>query len=115
GAATCLALGLGACGSSSASQNDGEQTVGESVDYKIIGLDHGSGHMEASEKVMVEYGLEEGQWELIYGNGAAMTEALKRAYDTEGTIDVDGLNPNWKLHRYDLKILKDTKLLYGDE
>ncbi|HLR11325.1 MAG TPA: glycine betaine ABC transporter substrate-binding protein [Sporosarcina sp.] len=115
GAATCLALGLGACGSSSASQNDGEQTVGESVDYKIIGLDPGSGHMEASEKVMVEYGLEEGQWELIYGNGAAMTAALKRAYDKEEPIVVAGWNPHWKFLTYDLKFLDDPKLLYGDE
>lgn len=113
GAAACLAVGLAACGSGSA--QDGDQTVGESVDYKIIGLDPGSGHMEASEEVMVEYGLEEDDWELIYGNGAAMTAALKRAYDREEPIVVAGWNPHWKFLTYDLKFLDDPKLLYGDE
>lgn len=117
GTAALLTLGLAACSSDStnvnAEQDNAEKTVGESVDYKIIGIDPGSGHMQASEKVMVEYDLSD--WELTSGNGAAMTAALKRAYDKEEPIIVTGWNPHWKFITYDLKFLDDPKSIYGGE
>lgn len=50
--ATLLAVGLAACGSSAAKENDAQkgQTVGDQVDYTIVGTDPGSGLMQATEK-----------------------------------------------------------------
>ncbi len=116
GTAALLTLGLAACSDDSTNANpeqDGSaKTVGDLVDYEIIGIDPGSGHMQATEEVMVEYGLDD--WKLTSGNGAAMTAALKRAYDKEEPIIVTGWNPHWKFLTYDLKFLDDPKSLYGD-
>lgn len=113
GAAAFLALGLAACGSTSAEQENEKQTVGDSVGYEIVGIDPGSGHMQATEKVMTEYDLSD--WEVTSSNGAAMTAALKRAYDKKEPIIVTGWNPHWKFLTYDLKFLDDPKQIYGDE
>lgn len=108
-----LALGLAACGSDDAKQDKtASDTVGDLVNYEIVGIDPGSGHMEATEKALVEYGLTD--WNLISGTGTAMTAALKRAYDKEEPIIVTGWNPHWKFLKYDLKFLEDPELLYGD-
>ncbi len=115
GAASFLALGLAACsnGTTSAEQNDEDQTIGDAVGYEIVGVDPGSGHMEATEQVLTEYDLSD--WDLTSGNGAAMTAALKRAYDKKEPIIVTGWNPHWKFTTFDLKFLEDPKLIYGDE
>ena len=60
---------------------DSTKTVGESVDYKITGIDPGAGIMEATEKAIVEYELKD--WDLTTGSSAAMTASLKKAYDKE--------------------------------
>ncbi len=62
---------------------DTTKTVGESVDYKITGIDPGAGIMEATEKVLAEYDLDD--WDLTTGSSAAMTASLKKAYDKEAT------------------------------
>lgn len=115
GASALLALGLAACGNDTeGSEETGEnQTVGDLVDYEIVGIDPGSGHMQATEKVLTEYELDD--WELISGNGASMTAALKRAYDKEEPIIVTGWDPHWKFLTFDLKFLDDPKLVYGGE
>ena len=113
GAAAFLAVGLAACGSTSAEQEKGDQTVGDSVGYEIVGIDPGSGHMQATERVMTEYDLSD--WKVTSSNGAAMTAALKRAYDNKEPIIVTGWNPHWKFLTYDLKFLDDPKQIYGDE
>lgn len=114
GAAAFIILGLAACGNdtTNANQNNEDQTVGDLLNYEIVGIDPGSGHMHATEKVMTEYDLSE--WELTSSNGASMTAALKRAYDKEEPIVVTGWNPHWKFLTYDLKFLDDPKLVYGD-
>lgn len=112
GAIALLALGLTACGSTDATQEETtNQTVGDLVDHEIIGIDPGSGHMEITEKVLVDHELTE--WNLISGNGAAMTAALKRAYDKEEPIIITGWSPHWKFLSYDLKFLDDPEDHYG--
>lgn len=117
GTAALLTLGLAACSSNStnanAEQDQSDKTVGETVDYTITGIDPGSGHMQASEKVLVEYDLSD--WTLTSANGAAMTAALKKAYDNEEPIVVTGWNPHWKFITFDLKFLDDPLSIYGDE
>lgn len=119
-----LALGLMACSSqetgnkgvSSKTEKDTDEavtSVGESVEYEIVGIDPGAGLMKATEKVFEEYSLED--WKLIEGSGAAMTAALKKAYDNEEPIIVTGWTPHWKFAKFDLKYLEDPKGVYGDE
>lgn len=112
--ATLLAVGLAACGSSAAKENDAQkdQTVGDQVDYTIVGTDPGSGLMQVTEKALEEYDLSD--WELVSGSGASMTAALKKAYDKEEPIVFTAWSPHWKFIKYDLKFLDDPKLLYGD-
>ncbi|MED4350796.1 glycine betaine ABC transporter substrate-binding protein [Schinkia azotoformans] len=111
-----LAIGLAACGSQGAG-NEGEESttaaVGESVDYEIIGIDPGAGIMKATAKAIEDYGLED--WTLIEGSGAAMTAALKKAYDKEEPIIITGWTPHWKFVKFDLKYLEDPKGVYGEE
>ena len=52
------------------------EAVGKSVDYKITGIDPGAGIMEAADRAIEDYELDE--WTLTTGSGAAMTAALKK-------------------------------------
>ncbi len=119
GATALLALGLAACGNDDGkTEDEGTATgtatpVGESVNYKITGIDPGAGIMETTEKAIEEYGLTD--WDLVSGSGAAMTAALKKAYDKENPIIVTGWTPHWKFAKYDLKYLEDPKGVYGGE
>ncbi|GKV56884.1 glycine betaine-binding protein OpuAC [Sporosarcina sp. NCCP-2222] len=120
GAAAMLAIGLAACGNEddNAGKNEGasgssSSSVGESVDYKITGIDPGAGIMEATDKAIEEYGLD--KWTVTTGSGAAMTAALKKAYDKEEPIIVTGWTPHWKFAKFDLKYLDDPKGVYGGE
>ncbi|MBO0601849.1 glycine/betaine ABC transporter [Sporosarcina sp. E16_3] len=116
GAVALLAVGLAACGNDDDKNEAGgntAKTVGESVDYKITGIDPGAGIMEATEKVLVEYDLTD--WDLTTGSSAAMTASLKKAYDKEQPIIVTGWTPHWKFAKYDLKYLEDPKGVYGGE
>ena len=70
-----LSIGLAACGNDKASSSKNE-TVGDSVKYKITGIDPGAGIMTATEKALKEYKLDD--WELVTGSSAAMTAALKK-------------------------------------
>lgn len=108
--ALALTFSLAACG--------GEQTgsssdsVGEQVDYKIVGIDPGAGLMNLTiNDVLPEYELDE--WEVVEGSSAAMAAALKKAYDKEEPIIVTGWSPHWKFASYDLKYLEDPKGIYG--
>lgn len=117
GAAAVLAVGLSACGSddskSEGGSSSGSGSVGESVNYKITGIDPGAGIMEASERAIEDYGLDD--WELVSGSGAAMTAALKKAYDKEEPIIITGWNPHWMFSKFDLKYLEDPEGSYGGE
>lgn len=78
---------------------------------QIIGIDSGAGIMSTTEKAIDEYGLD---YELVNGSGPAMTAALKKAIDSNEAIIVTGWTPHWMFSRWDLKVLKDPKGIYGD-
>ncbi|RSK26752.1 glycine/betaine ABC transporter [Bacillus sp. HMF5848] len=106
--AAVVSLGLAACGG-----NEGASgSVAEQVDYEIVGIDPGAGLMKATATVIEDYGLED--WKLVEGSGAAMTAALKKAYDKEEPIIITGWTPHWKFSKFDLKYLEDPKGIYGD-
>lgn len=113
GAIALMTAGLAACGNESDSGASASESVGESLDYKITGIDPGAGIMEATQKAIDEYGLED--WSLTSGSSAAMTAALKKAYDAEEPIIITGWTPHWKFAEYDLKYLEDPKGVYGGE
>lgn len=116
GAIALLALGLTACGDEEGTEKDKateSKSVGESLDYKITGIDPGAGLMAATEDAIVEYELED--WSVVAGSSAAMTAALKKAYDSEEPIIVTGWTPHWKFAKYDLKYLEDPKEVFGGE
>jgi glycine betaine/proline transport system substrate-binding protein len=108
--AALLLMGLAACGSE---KTNGNGTVGERVDYKIIGIDPGAGLMKATAKVIEQYELAD--WELVEGSSAAMTATLKKAYDKEEPIIVTGWTPHWMFAKFDLKYLEDPNGVFGQE
>ena len=113
-----MAVGLAACGNDdgnneTSTETDTSKSVAESVDYKITGIDPGAGIMEATERAIEEYELTD--WDLVSGSGAAMTAALKKAYDKEEPIIITGWTPHWKFAKFDLKYLEDPKGTYGGE
>ncbi|SEM93151.1 glycine betaine/proline transport system substrate-binding protein [Mesobacillus persicus] len=112
--ALTLTLGLAACGGTETSSDSegATKSVGEQVDYKIIGIDPGAGIMNLTiNDVLPGYELDE--WEVVEGSGSAMAAALKKAYDKEEPIIVTGWSPHWKFASYDLKYLEDPKGIYG--
>lgn len=123
GAVALLAVGLAACGNDkdegekdtgdTGDTGKAEESVGKSVDYKITGIDPGAGIMEAADRAIEDYGLDE--WTLTTGSGAAMTAALKKAYDSDKPIIVTGWTPHWKFAEFDLKYLEDPKGSFGGE
>ncbi|MGE6260745.1 glycine betaine ABC transporter substrate-binding protein [Heyndrickxia sporothermodurans] len=110
GAVAVLSIGLTACGSDKANSTNG--SVGKNVNYKITGIDPGAGIMTATEKAIEDYKLD--NWKLVSGSSAAMTAALKKAYDKKKPIIITGWNPHWMFAKYDLKYLKDPKGVYGE-
>ncbi|MBI9074899.1 MAG: glycine betaine ABC transporter substrate-binding protein [Desulfatibacillum sp.] len=86
---------------------------GDKFNHKIIGIDPGAGLMSASEKAIVDYGLED--WKLVEGSGATMTAALSDAIKNNEWIVVTGWAPHWKFGRWDLKFLEDPKVSLGPE
>jgi glycine betaine/proline transport system substrate-binding protein len=105
-----LTLGLVAC--SGEKVDTSSQSIGEQLDYKIVGIDPGAGLMKLTiDKVLPEYGLDD--WEVVEGSGAAMTAALAKAYKKEEPIIITGWSPHWKFAKFDLKYLDDPKGIYG--
>lgn len=108
-----ITASLIATGCSQETSSDATASIGEQVDYKIVGIDPGAGLMKSTEKVIEEYGLDD--WTLMEGSGAAMTAALAKAYKEEKPIIVTGWTPHWKFAKFDLKYLEDPKGVYGGD
>ncbi|WP_404331628.1 glycine betaine ABC transporter substrate-binding protein [Mesobacillus maritimus] len=108
--ALALTFGLAACGSEETGSSS--DSIGEQLDYEIVGIDPGAGLMKLTiNDALPEYGLED--WDVVEGSGAAMAAALKKAYDKEEPIIVTGWSPHWKFASYDLKYLEDPKGIFG--
>ncbi|MFD1362057.1 glycine betaine ABC transporter substrate-binding protein [Lentibacillus salinarum] len=112
--ALALSIGLTACGGSEDEEKNSESaSIGEELEYEIIGIDPGAGIMEQTSDVLPAYGLE--KWEVQESSGAAMTAELGSAIDDEEPIIVTGWIPHWKFFEFDLKMLDDPKEVYGGE
>ena len=87
--------------------------VQEKLDGKIMGIDPGAGLMQASEKAMDEYGLNDAGYELISSSGAGMTAALARAIKNQEWIVATGWSPHWKFAKWDLRYIDDPQGVLG--
>lgn len=89
----------------------GNTKLGKKLNWKITGIDPGAGEMDATKKALKKYGLS--KWKLQSSSGPAMTAALKSAEDAKKPIIVTLWKPHWAFGKWDLKILKDPKKVYG--
>ncbi len=92
---------------------NGSETLGQQLDYKITGIDAGSGVVQAAERAVEDYGLSD--YTVQTSSGAAMTQALADAIENNEPIIVTGWSPHWKFAKYDLKYLEDPKGSFGGE
>ncbi len=89
------------------------EELGESVDWKIIGIDPGAGIMQNTETAIEEYGLDD--WELTVSSEAAMLAELQEAIANEEPIIVPLWKPHWIFGVEDLKMLEDPQEIFGGE
>ena len=87
--------------------------VGKQLDFTITGIEPGAGIMTATEKAVIEYGLDD--WNLLASSSAAMAKVLQDAYAKEQPIVVTGWTPHWKFAEMDLKYLEDPNNVYGGD
>jgi len=87
--------------------------VARRMDYRIPGIDPGSGLMQASERAMEAHGLT--QYRLIAATGAAMAGVLDRAIRREQWTVVTAWQPHWIFARYELRFLEDPAGILGGE
>lgn len=80
-------------------------------DAEIIGIDAGAGIMKAAEKAIEEYDLD---FKLMTSSEAAMTAILKKSMDNEKWVVVTGWTPHWMFSRFNLKMLEDSKKVFGE-
>jgi glycine betaine/proline transport system substrate-binding protein len=85
--------------------------VRDRLESRIQGIDPGSGLMQASERAITEYGLQD--YELVSASGAAMTAALARAIERDEWVVVTAWSPHWMFARWDLRYLDDPRGVFG--
>ena len=105
---------LAACGDEKDSPDSTgtSETIGEQVDYTIVGIEPGAGMTELSHDALEQYENLEG-WTLEESSTVGMLGSLEQAIRNEEPIIVTGWTPHWKFSSYDLKILEDPKGTLG--
>lgn len=105
---------LGACGDEEKDTNSAgaAATIGEQVDYTIVGIEPGAGLTGLSQDTLEQYENLEG-WTLQESSTAGMLGSLEQAIRNEEPIIITGWTPHWKFSAYDLKILEDPKGTLG--
>ena len=108
---------LTGCGDEDSNKNNGNSagdtvSIGEQVDYKIVGIEPGAGLTELSQNTLKEYENLKG-WELVESSTAGMLGSLEQAIRNKEPIIITGWTPHWKFSEYDLKFLEDPKGTLG--
>ncbi|WP_462225905.1 glycine betaine ABC transporter substrate-binding protein [Alkalibacterium sp.] len=104
---------LAACNEEETTEDSGETSIGEQMDYTITGIEPGAGITETTERALEEYdNLQD--WELETSSTAGMMGQLDSAITNEEPIVVTGWTPHYKFEMYDLKFLEDPEGVYGD-
>lgn len=107
-----LLLFVTACGTNN--DFDREISIGDAVDYKIIGIEPGAGIMQLTKETLEQYENLQG-WEVIESSTAGMLIELEEAINNEEPIIVTGWNPHFMFASFDIKYLEDPKGTYGEE
>jgi glycine betaine/proline transport system substrate-binding protein len=89
----------------------GVDTVATRVGGRIQGIDPGSGLMQASERAIRAYRLDDVK--LVPASGAAMTAVLDRAIRERRWVVVTAWRPHWIFARYGLRFLEDPEGILG--
>lgn len=80
---------------------------------RIVGIDPGAGLMQATERALEVYGMED--MDLVEGTDAIMTAVLADEIRQDNWVVVTGWAPHWKFARFDLKFLDDPEGVFGGE
>ncbi len=88
-------------------------SVGDQVNYEIIGIEPGTGIMDKTKTAFDQYGLSD-DWSVKNSTGPVMTAELGNAIEDKKPIIVTGWKPHWKFSKYDLKFLDDPQKVYGE-
>lgn len=107
------ALLLGGCGNSGETENGGNESISEQMNYTITGIEPGAGITNMAHHTLEEYDNLEG-WELEESSTGGMLTLLDQAIDNEEPIVITGWAPHWMFSEYDLKYLEDPKGTMGD-
>ncbi|WP_255259577.1 glycine betaine ABC transporter substrate-binding protein [Lentibacillus sp. CBA3610] len=91
----------------------GNEELGEAVNWEVVGIDPGAGIMENTQEAFDVYGLD--NWELTSSSEAAMLTELQDAVENEEPIVVPLWQPHWIFGVLDLKMLEDPEEVYGGE
>lgn len=107
-----LSLLVTGCTDDGGTSGEGEQSVAEKFNGRIIGIEPGAGVMSAAENAIETYGLTD--YTLVEGSSATMAATLADAIRNEEWIAVTGWTPHWKFARWDLKYLEDPEGVFGE-
>lgn len=108
-----VSLLLAGCGDKNDADATGKtKSIGEQVDYKIIGIEPGAGLTELSENTLAEYQNLQG-WELEESSTPGMLGSLEQAIRNEEPIIITGWTPHWMFSSYDLKFVEDPQGTLG--
>lgn len=101
---------IGCSGKSSEEKKSEDSTYSDQLDNKIMGIDAGSGVVQAADKAVKDYDT---KFTVQTSSGAAMTQALSDAIKKKEPIIITGWSPHWMFKKYDLKYLDDPKKSFG--
>jgi glycine betaine/proline transport system substrate-binding protein len=87
-------------------------SVKDTFDGKITGIEPGAGIMRSTDQAVEDYGLD---FELQAGSEAGMVAALTSAMKDGDSLVVTAWSPHWKFVKWDLKYLDDPQNIYGGE
>ncbi|GAA0441785.1 hypothetical protein GCM10008983_18610 [Lentibacillus halophilus] len=90
----------------------GNEEVGKGTDWTITGNDPGSGNVELTKRAVKKYGLD--KWEVQTSSDSAMVATLGNKVDQKKPVITTLWKPHYAFGKYDLKMLKDPKNIYGD-
>jgi glycine betaine/proline transport system substrate-binding protein len=89
----------------------GNTELGEKLDWTLTGISPGAGEMLHAKKAIEAYELD--KWNLQASSEAGMLSELTKAEKAKDPVIVTLWYPHWAFVKWDLKLLKDPKNIFG--